>query len=302
MVTATGGKPGVNGVPGERVVFDAPAASTEVADRYRRLFDAASQSIRFRVVLVTPEMASRWLERNDKNRPLGNAVAYRYARSIRNGAWMPNGECIIFCTGGTLLDGQHRLRAVVLAGVAVPMCVIEGVDPAAYKTLNVGAKRTVAQYFAMDGERNAPQLAGALSYLGMILAGGNTGGRQMSVFDFYAMLEQHSSIRESVAYVKPKAIRKLIEPSPFAAVHYAITQKYPGSPATEFFESLLDGTNIESGSPVQRLRDQLIAPGPRKLDGRHKIAVTIKAFNHTLAGKPVRFIRFLPDEAFPEVA
>lgn len=71
-------------------------------------------------VFVTPDMAQSLLERNTHNRPVSQPVVNQYAYDMLAGLWRESPVPIIFeKDGGPLLDGQHRLLAVVEAGVGV---------------------------------------------------------------------------------------------------------------------------------------------------------------------------------------
>lgn len=85
---------------------------------------------------VDPELAERWLARNPNNRNLRRAVVDSYARDMSTGNWVLNGETIKLDVAGRLVDGQHRLSAVVAAEVTVPMIVVRGVDPGVMDTVD----------------------------------------------------------------------------------------------------------------------------------------------------------------------
>ena len=78
--------------------------------------------------MIGPEKAIEYLTHNTKNyRRIKQAVVKRYAKSMQMGRWEKNGEPIIFDEDGNLLDGQHRLSAVVKSGCFVVMFVIRGI-------------------------------------------------------------------------------------------------------------------------------------------------------------------------------
>jgi len=77
-------------------------------------------------VMVTPEMAARWLEGNIHNRDIRIADVNRYAEDMRRGRWKLTHQAIAFTEDGTLIDGQHRLWAILESGVTVPMLVVHG--------------------------------------------------------------------------------------------------------------------------------------------------------------------------------
>jgi hypothetical protein len=80
------------------------------------------------VETITPEMAQNYLDANHENqRPLKNARIKKYAEDIANNMWLLNGESIIIADDGTILDGQHRLSAIVLANKSVEIMVVKGI-------------------------------------------------------------------------------------------------------------------------------------------------------------------------------
>lgn len=63
--------------------------------------------------IITPETAKSWLLKNVHNRPLRDGLVTTYATDMANEQWQSNGESIKFSSEGELLDGQHRLAAVI---------------------------------------------------------------------------------------------------------------------------------------------------------------------------------------------
>ncbi|NLX54400.1 MAG: hypothetical protein GXY58_04745 [Planctomycetaceae bacterium] len=76
------------------------------------------------VMNVTPAIADTWIcNCNTHNRKLVDAHVDRLAREMKAGRWRLTHQGIAFSTNRVLLDGQHRLWAVVLSGVTVPLRV-----------------------------------------------------------------------------------------------------------------------------------------------------------------------------------
>jgi len=100
---------------------------------------------------VTPETAKEWLTHNkDNNRKLMKGRVEQYANDIKAGKWELNGETIKFNKKGDLIDGQHRLQAVVEAGVACKFLVVWDVDANLYM-IDRGAPRSAYQSLNMHG-------------------------------------------------------------------------------------------------------------------------------------------------------
>ena len=68
----------------------------------------------------------------------------RMARDIRNGQWMFNAQPICFSRSGRLLNGQHRLSAVLEAGQPIEVLVMRGLPEQAFQTYDKQAKKAPA--------------------------------------------------------------------------------------------------------------------------------------------------------------
>lgn len=110
-------------------------------------------------VLMTPELASGYLSRNKRNRPLRKGRVERYARDMAEGRWQLNGETVIVSDQDNLMNGQHRLEAVVKAAVPVWMMLTTGVPEAAFSTMDAGLTRTAGDVLGMRGVLNFNQVA-----------------------------------------------------------------------------------------------------------------------------------------------
>lgn len=103
-------------------------------------------------VRVTPIIATDWLSLNyEGQRKLRRATVSRYAREMMQGRWIgDNGQCIVFSSDGWLVDGQHRLHAVIKSGCDVEMLVIHSSRTAEeiMSTIDVGDKRSAHQLYA----------------------------------------------------------------------------------------------------------------------------------------------------------
>lgn len=98
-------------------------------------------------VVVTPEMAKAWLEFNTHNRDIRESHVIGLAESIKRGEWMFFHQGIAFGESGRLIDGQHRLLAIIKANRSVPMLVFRDVDDAAYAVTDLTRKRSSADIF-----------------------------------------------------------------------------------------------------------------------------------------------------------
>lgn len=96
------------------------------------------------ILRVTPEMARRWLTQNTINRPLNAAHVAFIAKKIEQNEWMVTHQGIAFSSDGTLLDGQHRLAAIVQTGKAILLTVTFGQDIATFAAIDDVRRRSTA--------------------------------------------------------------------------------------------------------------------------------------------------------------
>ena len=103
------------------------------------------------VETITPAKAKEYLKKNTNNyRKMSRSVIRSYAEDIKNNRWELNGETIIFAKNGVLLDGQHRLAGIVLAGKSADILVVRGVESNAHK-IDIGKRRTDVDILNAEG-------------------------------------------------------------------------------------------------------------------------------------------------------
>lgn len=115
------------------------------------LFDVNSRVVG-KVMDITPTIAAKWIDENNSNNPrktVNRNVVQAYATDMRNGNWVMNGEPIVIDANGEIKNGQHRLLAVIEAGVAVKMFVVIGISPDV-TTFDMPLQRKVAQELGIN--------------------------------------------------------------------------------------------------------------------------------------------------------
>jgi hypothetical protein len=115
--------------------------------------------MRSKVQAITPAKAEEWLHANTHNRPVSARTVEGFAEAMRRGEWKVTHQGIAFDTTGALVDGQHRLAAIVQAGMPVEMTVFTQVEPDGFDVLDTGKKRNAADVLAIEGEKSSMMLA-----------------------------------------------------------------------------------------------------------------------------------------------
>lgn len=96
---------------------------------------------------VTPRRAEEVLATDkDRNRKLRQARVSRYAADMRKGKWRLTCEPIRLDEKGALLNGQHRLKAIVNSGCSVPLMFVSGVSSTTLLVQDTGLPKSDADW------------------------------------------------------------------------------------------------------------------------------------------------------------
>ena len=102
------------------------------------------------VMEITPDLATEFLKRNTGNRAIRKRAVDQYADDLRRGNWKLTHQGVAVSPDGRLLDGQHRLSAIVQSGVAAQMVVALDVPESAYLVIDRGKPRLLADALHED--------------------------------------------------------------------------------------------------------------------------------------------------------
>jgi len=268
-----------------------------------------------RLARVTPLIAREWLKRNNENRKFSRNQARALAAEMLAGYWTENGESIIFDSVGELVDGQHRLQAVLNSGHEYIAPVVTGVQAAVRPTVDTGQKRSGAANLQMAGEKNSSVLAATImlwkGYLAhdvqaMTHPQSGSPDRRTSIPRIMDYLQEWPEIRESVSAalaLRPSGQgRALVPVSEVALIWHAIVQS-GSSPerADEYLSAVLSGFNLSVDNPIIGLRRRLIEqarPG-FKMVKRERLAIVLKTWQLWSTGQTRKVIRWDASEPFP---
>ena len=109
--------------------------------------------------IITPEMAKKYLNDQAKNRKWRRDFVDRYKTEMLAGRWHVNGQPIIFDEKGRMVDGQHRMMAIVESKKPIEMLVVSGVRSGLESTIDMGKARTLGDVFQLKGVKNARLLS-----------------------------------------------------------------------------------------------------------------------------------------------
>lgn len=256
------------------------------------------------VETITPEVAGRLLGTMDRNRAQRRAKINQFARAMLAGEWQLNGEPVIIGHNGKVIDGQHRLQAVMTAKVPIMMLVVRGVMPESMATIDTGTSRSYGDVTTLRGDGSyGPQLAAVARrwWIYENTPGGETFGAafrvQLSHTEIDHIIEQHPMIRESVIRAQNSRFKKYLPASAFGFAHNYMAEKIDPEIAELFFSTLEHGAELTERNPLLVLRNRLIEAD--RLTAVERLALTIKAYNMWIEGHTIKVLSWNKNEDFP---
>lgn len=251
---------------------------------------------------ITPKIAARMLKRslNVHQRDLSQVNVDIFANAMLRGKWEFNGAPIIIGTGGKLLDGQHRLRALIQSGISREFVVVRGVASDTFGTIDTGARRGLKDVLSIGNEKNAPILATAINTHAAYTNGRSfaTKMRRHSATypELVTYLEENPSLRGSVKFVAGFANKLInmikLSRGSLAALHALFSSK-DRPYADEFITKLVNGEDFTRGKtdqPVKAVRSKLIADATQRaasLSQSQKCVVVTLGWNAARANNTI---------------
>jgi hypothetical protein len=208
-----------------------------------------------KLVKITPAMAKEWLRKNDGNRSLSKVTVEKYARDMSAGCWHYNHQGIALAVDGSLVDGQHRLHAIVASGKAVEMKVDFNVPLESRLTIDIGRVRSATDILRFNGHDNA---ARKRSLLQKIWSFEKSTPQGISMQETLTMYEER---KEEVEWVF-QALGSINGKSTRAPVKAAFVYASPTNPIKidELAKSIVLGANLEVGTAAFSLRNMFGRP------------------------------------------
>lgn len=154
--------------------------------------DAPMKTAKF--VLVTPAMAQEMIRINLTNRRLRRWWVSALASAIKRGEYVCTHQGVAISVSGVLLDGQHRLEAIIESGVAVEMLVVTGIPDEAFGVIDCGIKRTVSDLTGLPKKTSeVARLIASFTFGGTVSAAQVLQVAESGVAEAHATLETYST-------------------------------------------------------------------------------------------------------------
>lgn len=277
----------------------------------------SSPKVESGVVSVSPALAAEWLKSGIENRPIRKSHVAFLADQMRSGQWVLNGAPIIF-VGREMVDGQHRLNAVIRSGRTVSMLVVRMPNTSSgrrvFETIDQNVPRSYGDVLAIKGESNYKTLGTLLRMITVykaILAGSSRnnldfGRQRIPNSEILVILDECPQARRSASFAEAvKTGKNLLSRSQWALLHYAL-HEVDESDAELFLDGLRFGANLSPGSPILVLRNKLIEASSanamhftKRYGTYQALFISCKAWNAFRLGKSISHLKYSDKESFP---
>jgi hypothetical protein len=242
---------------------------------------------------ITPEEASTLLEKSAPNRRLNHTSMERYAFDVADDNWYITGETIIINSAGELCDGQHRLHAIVKAGVPMVVLVVRGISRQSMQVIDSGISRTVAHQLQIANPRTWDNKTAGMSAAVVRILRDYAGFTLPSRTVFVDAVNKDPRLRASVEWFCENIKNRggATKPAWTIACHYLATLSNRRSIAEKFLTALGDRNLGEVNTPLNKTYNYVDGCDARKEDTR------LKALRGLLFG----LIRYIEDPNMPIV-
>lgn len=263
----------------------------------------------FKKLLVTPTVAKQYLEANVNNRRIKNAVVTRYAQDMILGRWKEDtGEIIKISKSGAVLDGQHRLMAVVKSNTPISFHFAMNVEDSVFDVLDTGSSRNATDSFKVKDIKNGNTIPSIISLHTTIITGIRTGAQKnnkptnailLEIYYENELFWQHVANKSHKWYLD---FAKILSPSAMGGL-YSVFHKSNTEKALSFMNQLATGLDVENRS-INLLRQKLMTDkmSQKKMPVTIKHALIIKTWNYFILKKEVKILKYdQSKESFPSV-
>ena len=267
------------------------------------------QNIVTSVETITPESATSWLRANRNNRPVRRSHVNFLASEILAGNWQINGQAIVIAEDEQVLDGQHRLLAVIEAGQQIQSLVVYGISGDAFKTIDTSAVRSNSDALCLHYNEMPKYIvqaaANAVKWCKRLERGNLKSTKKVSNTDIIEYVNAHPSLLECASILNsyPHDARPVAISCGTAC--YDIFARKSQDLASEFMRKVYTGEGIDRGDVEYILRIALMKDATRtvKLPTDAKVRMMVKAWNWRRRGMPAanpNVVTIHPNDA-PEV-
>lgn len=263
------------------------------------------------LVEITPEMAKELLKKNINNRPLRKSNIAFLTNEILSGNWEATGTPICFDIDGHLVNGQHRLKAIIEANIPIKEYILGGFSKEAYHKMDGHQPRSASDILHTNGWANSNTVAAVVKFIMVFLEnprgldGGNW-NRKISNKDVLDFASDNEELATAINYTVNFYVSgdKILSKKIMGGLFYLFAEK-DLEETISFFKKLTTGIELEKNDPVFILRKRLLKikiDRVRRVSITYLTVLTVKAWNLKRSKKKVTKLQFnIEKDKIPEI-
>ena len=206
---------------------------------------------------ISPQMAHEYLSKSAGNRHLNSDHVLALAVAMEQGKWDDSASEVVFDEDGSMIDGHHRLHAIVAFGKPVRMLVKRGVSKSARGLIDTGRPRTVRDLFGMfrpEVEYVGQRKASLATCVGLIVPGRPPAIRTLDSFDSWMrQFKDGIDAAVNIARVNAAGGGNALRLGPVSGA-FAFAHKLQPRKVEAFMEKVRDGVGLVLNEPAYTLR------------------------------------------------
>ena len=262
-------------------------------------------------VKVSPQLAEELLKRNITNRPVKRATVNFYAGEMKKNNWQFNGDAIRISKMGKLLDGQHRLIAIIESETTQTYNIQLGLEDESFDVMDIGKVRNGTDTLAVAGYKHPGTVAAAVKIVSKYDAGKLQHDKMLKQADrltnheMKKWLQTHKEdliIRCAERAGKFTRATNFLNAGTYCAFDYMFSRKNEAK-SIEFFTLLSSGISVSptENPAIYLMRQKLINMKGLVVDPVSRHALLIKAWNAFKQGKEIKRLHWAMEEDFPKI-
>lgn len=204
---------------------------------------------------VTPELAKEWLaQKNTHNRRIRKNQVFQLAKDMEHNQFLFTGDTVKFDWNDVLLDGQHRLAAIVESGRPATLVIVRGLDPRSQSAMDINSRRLAYDALRLKGVEGDMKNAAAIAR-SVFMYDNSAVPTHLETISF---VEEHDEeLAEAVTVSEMVRRSGQLTGGSFYGAAYYILARIDRAAAGDFFEKLASGAELQKGSPILLLRKHL---------------------------------------------
>jgi hypothetical protein len=246
-----------------------------------------------------------------KNRSTQDNIVQKYVRMMQMGTWYLSPAAISFDVNGRLVDGHHRLQAVILSGCTVEFMRADNVPLNVVDKLDTGKTRLtsdllyaycnhpVVKRLVQNSSNRARQVASITNSLYPMFVGDKCPSVEEAVRILTFYEESISAVLDACG--SDKLLRKASLFSAFVLAHASAESK--SQEVLHFIKSVSKGEMLESSDPAYTLREYLKGMSHPRTRADHRFSrasidsqwvifiKTLRALQASLTEEPLSVLR-----------